>query len=65
MNKELRTMEEKNRTNPNELMENGLTRAQNEKIEQNSQVTMGVIQLVLLGVSVWVMIKSMSLMSSL
>ena len=64
MNKELRTMEEKNRTNPNELMENGLTRAQNEKIEQNTQTTVGIVQLVLMVISLWVMIKSISMLSS-
>jgi hypothetical protein len=33
MKQELRTMEEKMKQDPNEIMENGLTRAHNEKIE--------------------------------
>jgi len=34
MKKELMTMEEKKKLDPKELMENGLTREENEKLEQ-------------------------------
>lgn len=43
MKKELMTMEEKKNLDPNEMMENGLTRAQNEKIEKDGENITGVI----------------------
>jgi hypothetical protein len=39
MNKELKTMEEKMKLDPNELMENGMTRAQNEEIQKGADQT--------------------------
>ncbi len=46
------TMEEKKKLNPDEIMENGLTRAQNEKIEQTGDSISGVMGIVsiLLGI---------------
>lgn len=51
-NKPLMTMEEKKKLNPDEIMENGLTRAQNEKIEQTGDSIGGVMGIVsiLLGI---------------
>jgi len=51
-NKPLMTMEEKKKLNPDEIMENGLTRAQNEKIEQTGDSISGVMGIVsiLLGI---------------
>lgn len=49
MEKQLKTMEEKMAENPNEIMENGLTRAQNDKINKDGEFFVGVIRL-LVGV---------------
>ena len=45
MEKQLKTMEEKMAENPNEIMENGLTRAQNDKINKDGEFFVGVIRL--------------------
>lgn len=49
MEKQLKTMEQKMAENPNEIMENGLTRAQNDKISKDGEFFVGVIRL-LVGV---------------
>ena len=46
MNKELKTMEEKMKQDPNELMENGLTRKQNEDIQKNVEAGAGILHLI-------------------
>lgn len=45
MEKQLKTMEQKMAENPNEIMENGLTRAQNDKINSDGDLFAGVIRL--------------------
>lgn len=50
MNKELKTLKEKMMEDPNEIMENGLTRQQNDNIEKsasNISGVMGIIAVVL------------------
>jgi hypothetical protein len=46
MKKPLMTMEEKKQLDPNELMENGLTRKQNEKIDSTGDSVGGVMGIV-------------------
>jgi hypothetical protein len=46
MNKELKTMEEKMKQDPNEIMENGLTRKQNEDIQKNAETGAGILHLI-------------------
>lgn len=46
-NKPLMTMEEKKKLDPKELMENGLTREQNEKIQNNSSLVLTIVWIVL------------------
>lgn len=49
-NKPLMTMEEKKKLDPNEMMENGLTRAQNDKLQKDGEsvsLVTGIISLVL------------------
>lgn len=65
MKTELKTMEEKMKLDPKEVMENGLTREQNEKIEKDSQSFQGVVSIITVGIMIWVIIQSMSVMSSL
>lgn len=60
MKKELRTMEEKKKLNPNEIMENGLTRAHNEKIEKDGEAFSGLISLICGGIGVWVLLQTFS-----
>ena len=48
---ELRTMEEKKKLDPKEIMENGLTREQNEKIQKNADEFGGLLSLVSLGLT--------------
>lgn len=65
MKTELKTMEEKMKLDPKEVMENGLTREQNEKIEKDAQSFQGVVSIITVGIMIWVIIQSMSVMSSL
>lgn len=51
MNKELRTMEEKQKLDPNEMMENGLTRQQNEEQQQNIENGANIINVIVLIIS--------------
>jgi hypothetical protein len=53
MKHELKTMEEKMKLNPNEMMENGLTREQNEKIETTSGIVSLIGGLVAIGLSIY------------
>jgi hypothetical protein len=57
MKNELRTMEEKNSLNPNEVMENGLTRAQNEKIQKDGESIGGVVSLITGIVGLWILFQ--------
>jgi hypothetical protein len=59
-NKTLKTMEEKMNQDPNEMMENGLTRAQNEKIEKDGEAFGGLISLIGGGIAIWVVLQSLS-----
>lgn len=59
-NKTLKTMEEKMNQDPNEMMENGLTRAQNEKIEKDGEAFSGLISLICGGIGIWVVLQSLS-----
>jgi hypothetical protein len=63
--KELMTMEEKMKLDPNEIMENGLTREHNEKIDKDGENFQVWISLITIGVMIWVIVKSMSIVSSL
>ena len=55
MKNELRTMEEKNSLNPNEVMENGLTRAQNEKLVKSADNVSFISGLISIGLGVWIL----------
>ncbi len=57
MKQELRTMEEKMKQDPNEIMENGLTRAHNEKIEKDGETFSGMISLICGVISIWVLLQ--------
>ena len=46
MKNELKTMEEKMNQDPNEIMENGLTRKQNEDIQKNAETGTGILHLI-------------------
>ena len=59
-NKTLKTMEEKMKQDPNELMENGLTRAHNEKIEKDGEAFGGLISIICGGIGIWVILQSLS-----
>ena len=58
MEKQLKTMEEKMAENSNEIMENGLTRAQNDKIDNDGDFLIGVIRL---AVGVFIMVSLMKI----
>jgi hypothetical protein len=58
MEKQLKTMEEKMAENSNEIMENGLTRAQNDKINNDGDFLIGVIRLT---VGVFIMVSLMKI----
>lgn len=45
-NNNLKTMEQKLQEDPNEIMENGLTRAQNQKIEKDGETFGGMVSLI-------------------
>ena len=53
-------MEEKQKENPNEIMENGMTREQNQKIEKGADNIQGVVSLVVIAVSLWAMMMAFS-----
>ena len=52
-------MEEKMNQNPNEIMENGLTRKQNEDIDKNIETGAGFIHLILGVVLLYLAVKMM------
>jgi len=60
MKKEMKTMEEKMKLNPDEIMENGLTRAHNEKIEQDGEAFSGFISIICGLVGLWCVLQAMS-----
>jgi len=51
MSRELRTMEEKMKLDPNEIMENGLTRQQNEEAQKSATGFSAVLILISLGLT--------------
>lgn len=53
MKRELKTMEEKLQENPDEVMENGLTRAQNDKAQKDADGIGGVLGLFSLGLCLY------------
>jgi len=53
MKQELRTMAEKQAQDPNELMENGLTRQQNEDREKSDAGVQLVISAIVVGLSIY------------
>jgi hypothetical protein len=53
----METMNEKQMEDPNEIMENGLTRAQNEKITKDGEAIGGFIQLIVGIVSIILIMK--------
>jgi hypothetical protein len=55
MKNELRTMEEKNSLDPNEVMENGLTREQNEKLVKSADNVSFISGLISIGLGVWIL----------
>jgi hypothetical protein len=57
MKQELRTMEEKMKQDPNEIMENGLTRAHNEKIEKDGETFSGMVSLICGIIFIWVLLQ--------
>jgi hypothetical protein len=61
MNKELRTMEEKQKLDPNEMMENGKTRAENEQFEKDSVHLGGVLSIISIAVSLYCIIQVLSM----
>jgi|LakMenE18May11ns_1017448.scaffolds.fasta_scaffold9427223_3 hypothetical protein len=65
MKKELRTMEEKMKLNPDEIMENGLTRAQNEQIEKDAENFRGIMALICGGIAVYCVIQSLGALSGM
>jgi len=46
-------MKEKEQLDPNEMMENGLTRAQNEKIQKDSEGLGAIMSLVSMGLALY------------
>lgn len=61
MKNELKTMEEKMKLDPNELMENGLTRAQNEEIQKGADQTRGFLSLISLGCAIYALYLLLSI----
>jgi hypothetical protein len=59
MKNEIRTMEEKMKLDPKEIMENGLTREHNEKITKDGEAFSGMISLICGLVAVWCIIQSL------
>lgn len=60
MKNELKTMEEKMKLDPKEVMENGLTREQNEKLDKDGETFSGIVSLICGGIGVWCIIQAMS-----
>jgi hypothetical protein len=56
----LKTMEEKMKLDPNEIMENGLTREHNEKIEKDGEAFSGLISLICGGIAIWCLLQTFS-----
>jgi hypothetical protein len=54
-NKELRTMAEKQQQDPNELMENGLTREQNENLQKSNENFSSVVSVIVMFISLYAM----------
>jgi hypothetical protein len=65
MNKELRTMAEKQAQDPNELMENGFTRQQNEERQKSDATAQGVVSLIVTAISIYCLISAFSNLSAL
>ncbi len=61
MEKQLKTMEQKMAENPNEIMENGLTREQNNKIDENAKAVSGFFSLIAFALALFSLIKIMSI----
>lgn len=55
----LKTMEEKMKLDPNEIMENGLTREQNEKMQEGAETFNGIVHLICGGIGVWCIIQAL------
>lgn len=53
-------MEEKQSLDPNEVMENGLTRERNEKLDKDGETFSGIIHLICGGIGVWVILQTLS-----
>jgi hypothetical protein len=53
----LKTMAEKQAEDPNELMENGLTRAQNDKIQKNGENISAIFWIISIGFLVLSMLR--------
>ena len=51
----LKTMKEKEQLDPKEMMENGLTREQNEKIQKDGEAVEGLFALISGGVGIWIL----------
>ena len=58
-------MEEKMKLNPDEIMENGLTRAQNEKIDKDGENFSGIVSLICGGIAVYCVIQSLGALSGM
>lgn len=56
-NKELLTMEEKLKLNPDEIMENGLTRKHNEKIQNDGSLIQGLMGIVSIVVGIYCILQ--------
>jgi len=55
--KELLTMEEKMKLNPDEITENGLTRKHNEKIENDGSLIQGLMGIVSIVVGIYCILQ--------
>jgi len=51
----LKTMKEKEQLDPKEMMENGLTREQNEKLQKDGEAVEGLFALISGGVGIWIL----------
>jgi hypothetical protein len=51
----LKTMKEKEQLDPKEMMENGLTREQNEKLQKDDEAVEGLFALISGGVGIWIL----------
>ena len=65
MKNEIRTMEEKMKLDPKEIMENGLTREQNEKLTKDGENFSGIVSLICGAIGVYCIIQSMSALSGM